>query len=222
MDSQEEVIQATEKYVRHFFKDEGTGHGFDHTQRVWLNAQKLQKSEGGDAFLVEMAALLHDVADEKLVADPAKVTLALHEWLLSINVPQTVITQMQQIIDSVGFKGGNGYAPQTIEAKIVQDADRLDAIGAIGIARTLLYSGATGQELYNENILVRETMTNEAYRKMPSTCINHFYEKLLKIKDLMQTAAAKEEAQKRHDRMLCYLEAFYEETGYQKPGTAHD
>ncbi|MGY3777345.1 HD domain-containing protein [Isobaculum melis] len=222
MSHQEEIIQQTEQYVRHFFKDEGTGHGFDHTQRVWLNAQKLQKIEGGDAFLIEMAALLHDVADEKLVADPAQVTLDLHEWLQSINVSQTAIKEIQQIIDSVGFKGGNGRKPKTLEAKIVQDADRLDAIGAIGIARTLLYSGATGQALYDETILIREAMTNEAYRNMPSTCINHFYEKLLKIKELMQTKAAQAEAQQRHERMLSFLEAFYEETGYQKPGIAYD
>jgi uncharacterized protein len=156
-----------------------------------------------------MAALLHDIPDEKLNDSAEAGKNKLNAFLNSIALPEDAQKAIVEIIDSISFKGGSKTELKTIEAKIVQDADRLDAIGAIGIARTFAYGGKKGQPIYDPSIHVREEMSIEEYRKGKSTSIHHFYEKLLKLKDLLNTDTAKEMAEKRHQTMVDFLEQFY-------------
>ncbi|WNS73930.1 HD domain-containing protein [Bacillus sp. DTU_2020_1000418_1_SI_GHA_SEK_038] len=208
----EAVIQKTEHFVRDLLGDDCTGHDWFHIERVRRNALYICEKENiGDRFIIEMAALLHDVPDEKLNSSKEEGERKLFEFLRSLEFEQNMRDQMIEIIGSISFKGGKKTELTSVEAKIVQDADRLDAIGAIGIARTFAFGGKKGQLIYSPDIQVREAMTEEEYRKGKSTSIHHFYEKLLKLKDLMNTETAKEIAEKRHQLMEIYLEEFFNE-----------
>jgi uncharacterized protein len=206
----EQIIDQTALYVRNELGEDATGHDWYHVDRVRRTALHICKQEQvGDPFIIEMAALLHDIPDEKLndtaEAGRNKLDLFFHSIELTKDEKNAII----QIIDSISYKGGRKSELKTIEAKIVQDADRLDAIGAIGIARTFAYGGKKGQPIYNPNVNVREEMSLEEYRKGKSSSIHHFYEKLLKLKDLLNTETAKEMAEKRHQMMVLFLEQFY-------------
>ncbi|KAB2338200.1 HD domain-containing protein [Cytobacillus depressus] len=206
------VIQTTEDFVRNLLGEDSTGHDWFHIERVRRNALYICEKEGkGNQFIIEMAALLHDVPDEKLNSSKEEGEKQLFEFLEVLELEQKVRAQIIEIIGSISFKGGKKSVLTSIEAEIVQDADRLDAIGAIGIARTFAYGGKKGQLIYAPNIQVRETMSEEEYRKGKSSSVHHFYEKLLKLKDLLNTDSAKEIANKRHQFMENYLEEFFNE-----------
>ena len=209
-----QIIDKTKNYLENKFKDENTGHDWWHMYRVWQLSKRIAKAEpSADMFVVELGALLHDVADWKfndgdLEAGP-KVA---REWLGSLQVKDEIILRVEDIIRNVSFKGANvKQNMKSIEGKIVSDADKLDAIGAIGIARTFAYGGANGTPIYDPNIEPVKHKTFEEYKNSKTHTINHFYEKLLLIKDKLYTQTAKDIAKHRHDIMKNYLDEFYNE-----------
>ena len=192
---------------------EGSGHDWWHVYRVWKNAIHIGKQESVDIFVVELAALLHDVADWKFHDGNDEIgPQVAKEWLESLSVDEKVISHVYQIIKDISFKGaGVVTAMKTTEGMVVQDADRLDALGAIGIARTFAYGGSKNREMYNPDINPEMHASFEQYKKSQGTSINHFYEKLLLLKELMNTATARQIAEKRHAVMEDYLQQFYDE-----------
>lgn len=203
------IIQKAEELVKQELGGDVTGHDWFHCDRVRKTALYIQQKENaGDRFLIELAALLHDIADDKLKANGENT---LMDFLKESGLDQAAAEQLLSIISTVSYKGGNNKPPDSIEGSIVQDADRLDAIGAIGIARVFAYGGKKGQPIYDPDISVRLDMTEQEYRHGKSSSIHHFYEKLLLLKDKMNTNAAKEMAEKRHQRMDMYLQEFLEE-----------
>lgn len=205
------MIEKTEEFVKEKLKDESSGHDWYHIYRVKKLTENIAEQEGADYFICVMAALLHDIADEKIAGTEEKGLEEVKLWLKSIALESQYIDQIISIISTMSFKGGNQSAMQTLEGQVVQDADRLDAIGAIGIGRTFAYSGAKGQLMYDPEIPVREKMTKDQYRNEKSTAINHFYEKLLKLKNKMNTASAKKLADERHAFLESFLEQFFGE-----------
>ncbi len=204
------IITETANYIRNKLSGEHTGHDWFHTKRVWDLAKYIGKYESADLFVVELSALLHDIADWKFASGDESVgPQKAREWLLSLNLNNEVVNSVCQIIQEISFRGsGVKSLPQTIEGKVVQDADRLDAIGAIGIARTFAYGGAKNQEIYNPNTKTKPHNSFDEYKNSKTTTINHFYEKLLLLKGLMNTKTAKIIAQKRHDYMENFLNCF--------------
>ncbi|MEH7335918.1 HD domain-containing protein [Neobacillus drentensis] len=206
------IIKQTEEFVLHELGEDATGHDWFHVDRVRRNALHICKEEkAGDPFIIEMAALLHDIPDEKLNESAEKGQQKLETFLESVSLTDSDKNHIVNIIESISYKGGRKTTLESIEAKIVQDADRLDAIGAIGIARAFAYGGKKGQPIYDPSITVRKEMSLEEYRKGKSTSIHHFYEKLLKLRDLLNTEAAKNMAASRHQMMVLFLEQFYQE-----------
>ncbi|MEH7075478.1 HD domain-containing protein [Neobacillus drentensis] len=206
------IIEQTEVFVRNELGEDATGHDWFHVDRVRRNALHICKEEkAGDPFIIEMAALLHDISDEKLNESSEKGEEKLENFLRTIPLTDEDKKHIKQIIATISFKGGQNTILLTIEAEIVQDADRLDAIGAIGIARAFAYGGKKGQSIYDPSIAVRQEMTVEEYRKGKSTSIHHFYEKLLKLKDLLNTETAQKMAENRQQMMVTFLEQFYQE-----------
>lgn len=193
-----DILIKTQEYIRKIFLKEGTGHDYYHIERVVINARKILQAEQADGFLVELGAWLHDLGDHKLHDGIDKSEELISAFLASLTVDQAVIDRVVEIISQVSFSKGN--KPSSIEAKIVQDADRLDAIGAIGIARCFAYGGSKGRILYSPD-------DNE--RKDSS--LQHFYDKLFKLKDLMNTESARLIAGQRHSFMEEYLAEFYQE-----------
>lgn len=194
-------------------KDAEGGHDWQHIERVWKNAKLIAGSERADQLTVELAALLHDIADSKFHnGDEAIGPKTAGDFLTSINVAPETIHHVQQIIKYISFKSGFDKAGfHSLELDIVQDADRLDAIGAIGIARAFSYGGFKGREIYNPEIKPNLAMTKAEYKNSAAPTINHFYEKLLLLKDKMNTKTGRELAEQRHNFMLAYLEQFYAE-----------
>lgn len=211
----QEIIAKTAEWVKAKFASEGSGHDWWHILRVWNSAKEIvkeiSKQEQIDGFVVELGALLHDIADHKFHDDELLGGKVSREWLTSLGVSTEIVEAVVHIVDNVSFKGGvGGNKMQSLEGKVVQDADRLDSMGAIGIARCFTYGGYKGNEIYNPDVNPREEMTKEEYKKSPPS-INHFYEKLLKLKNLMNTAAGKKLAQHRHQVMEEFLANFYAE-----------
>ncbi len=207
---QKEVLLQTENYVKEYFKDEGSGHDWWHIHRVRNLALNISEQEGGNVFIIELAALLHDLDDWKLVnPDDESKTEA---WLKSINLSQEETTKIIEIIEQVSFKGA-GVETKAIstEAKIAQDADRLDAIGAIGIARTFAYGGNKNRLMYDPDIKSEMHQSFDAYQKTTAPTINHFYEKLLLLKDRLNTKTAINIAKSRHLFMEDFLKQFFDE-----------
>lgn len=208
--NQEEIINSVVDHVKDFHAEDSTGHDFHHVMRVYRNAMHIQKQAGGDEFIIRVASLLHDTIDEKLNESGYAVEDTRH-YLRSLSIEEAVVERILYAMQAVSFKGGNNaFEVKSIEDKVVQDADRLDALGAIGIARTFIFGGARNHEIHNPGKEAREDMTIEEYRE-ENTMINHFHEKLLKLKDLMHTDAAKELAEARHKFMEDYLEQFHAE-----------
>ena len=208
--SEIQVLKQTGEYVRGLFENEGTGHDWWHIHRVRNIALKIAETEGGNRFIIEMSALLHDVDDWK-INNGEKVSRTT-EWLKNIKIPQSESDKILEIIDQVSFKGaGVKNSAATIEAKIVQDADRLDAIGAIGIARTFAYGGSKGRPIYVPGIKPETHDNFESYKKTTAPTINHFYEKLLLLKNRLNTTTAIEIAKNRHTFMETFLEQFFKE-----------
>jgi uncharacterized protein len=207
-----EIIDAAELFVKNELGKDSSGHDWHHIDRVRKNARLIwSKEQKGDWFIIEMAALLHDIPDEKLneseEAGWAKLDSFLHGLEMEINTQEKI----KECIETVSFKGGREIVLNSIEAEIVQDADRLDALGAIGIARTFAFGGKKGHPLFDPGLNVREEMTLEEYRSGNSSSVNHFYEKLLKLKEKMNTAYAKQLAEERHRFMENFLAQFYSE-----------
>ena len=212
MDKDQVIIQTTE-YIKAKLMGEGSGHDWWHVYRVWKNAIHIGKQESVDIFVVELAALLHDVADWKFNDGNDEIgPQVAKEWLESLSVSEEIVSHVCQIIKDISFKGaGVVTAMKTTEGMVVQDADRLDALGAIGIARTFAYGGSKNREMYNPEINPEMHASFEQYKNSEGTSINHFYEKLLLLKELMNTATAKQIAEKRHAVMEDYLDQFYRE-----------
>lgn len=209
-----EAILKTEGFVRAALEGEGTGHDWFHIDRVRTAALRIAKAEGGvDLTITELAALLHDIADWKFHdGDPDVGPRRAADWLETLDLSQTVIRAVSQIIREVSFKGaGVDTHPSTREGMVVQDADRLDAIGAIGIARTFAYGGYKQSPLWDPRIDPVMHQTFEAYKTNSGTTVNHFYEKLLLLKDRMNTETGKSIAWRRHQFMEEFLRRFFEE-----------
>ncbi|TWI53276.1 HD domain-containing protein [Halalkalibacter nanhaiisediminis] len=210
---QTEMINKTKQWVKNQLLEEKTGHDWQHIRRVTKQAEEMAEVEGADKLVVTLAALTHDLIDDKVVESEEQGLQMVNQWFSEIGLSDTERNHIINIITSMSFKGGNNKAMTTLEGKIVQDADRLDALGAIGIARTFIYSGSKGQPMYDPALSVRDSMTLEEYRNGQSSAINHFYEKLLKLKDLMNTEEGKRIASVRHTFMEEFLEQFYDEWG---------
>lgn len=206
------ILEAAEKYVKAQLTGEGSGHDWWHIVRVHTVAKQFAEKEGADSFICQLAALLHDLADEKIAGSEEVGLAQVSDWLASQSLSEEKRSHVLEIIQYMSFKGGaNQGKTLTLEGQIVQDADRLDAIGAIGIARVMAYAGNKGNLIHEPEKQVRQHMTVEEYRKGDNTAIMHFYEKLLKLKDLMNTESAKKMAQHRHEFMESYLKEFYAE-----------
>ena len=208
---QQEQLKAMEQYAKRVLDSDTSGHDWSHIERVVNTTKTIAKVEGADLFICEAAALLHDVIDDKIVKDPADALKELNKFLTCIEVTPEEIVAIESIITRMSFKNHQENQALSLEGRVVQDADRLDAIGAIGIARVMCYSGSTGRPIHHPNMKPRENLTPEEYRNGESTAIMHFYEKLLKLKDLMNTKYGNELAKGRHEFLEMYLEQFYEE-----------
>lgn len=213
-----EIITNTIEFVKKQLDGAEGGHDWFHIERVWKNALLISKTEKADLLVVELGALLHDIADSKFHdGDETVGPKVAREFLKTQNVSETVIEHVEQIILNISFKGGN--FEQTFsspELDILQDADRLDAIGAIGIARCFNYGGFKNRPLYDPDIAPNMQMDKETYKKSAAPTINHFYEKLLLLKDRMNTETGKKIAQERHNYMEGFLTQFYDEWNGRK------
>ncbi|WP_312822237.1 HD domain-containing protein [Epilithonimonas sp.] len=208
-----ELINKTIELVKQKLEGTESGHDWFHIERVWKLSLKIQEKEGGDKLIIELSALLHDIADPKFhKGDETLASKIVNNFLTEQNVDSETIQKVIFIIENMSFKNRND-APENLplELKIVQDADRLDAIGAIGIARTFNFGGYKNNLMYHPDIKPKLNQTKEEYKKSDGTTINHFYEKLLLLKDLLNTKTAKEIAEHRHQFMLQFLDEFYKE-----------
>lgn len=207
------LIDRTASFVKESLANAEGGHDWWHTYRVWSAAKELSKREKVDMLVVELGALLHDIADSKFHDGDEQVGPRVAEdFLRREGVDEQIVAHVSAIISNISFKvSKEGQRFSSKELEVVQDADRLDALGAIGIARTFSYGGYKGRELFNPSIAPNPDMSKEEYKKGSSPSINHFYEKLLLLKDLMNTQAGREMANERHAFMEKYLEQFYAE-----------
>ena len=208
---QQEQLKAMEQYAKRVLDSDTSGHDWSHIERVVNTTKTIAKAEGADLFICEAAALLHDVIDDKIIQDPADALKELKKFLASIEMTPEQSEAIVSIITRMSFKNHQEKQELSLEGKVVQDADRLDAIGAIGIARVMCYSGSTGRPIHKPEMKPRENLTPEEYRNGESTAIMHFYEKLLKLKDLMNTDYGKKLAKGRHEFLELYLKQFYAE-----------
>lgn len=208
-----DLIDKTILFVKEKLENAEGGHDWFHIERVFKNAVLISKNEVCDTTIVKLGALLHDVADSKFHdGDETVGPRIAREFLESENVDEEIIAHVVNIIENISYKGGNFEKKfSSIELDVVQDADRLDAIGAIGIARTFNYGGFKNRALYDPNIAPNSSMTKEEYKKNDSPTLNHFYEKLLLLKDKMNTQTGKQIAQERHRYMEGFLAQFYAE-----------
>ncbi|HLV14492.1 MAG TPA: HD domain-containing protein [Xanthomarina sp.] len=211
--TQEKQIEKTQFFVKETLKNAEGGHDWFHILRVFNNAKLISKNEEVDEFVVSLGSLLHDIADSKFTEGDETVGPRIaREFLESIQVDETVIHHVILIIENISFKGGNEAQKfKSPELDVIQDADRLDALGAIGIARTFNYGGFKNRALYNPEIKPQLQMSKEEYKTSTAPTLNHFYEKLLLLKDRMNTKTGKQIAEKRHEFMVQYLDQFYAE-----------
>ncbi|PKP12513.1 MAG: phosphohydrolase [Bacteroidetes bacterium HGW-Bacteroidetes-3] len=212
MDKQQ-IILNTEAFVKTTLKNAEGGHDWFHILRVWNNAKLIAKNENVDGFVVELGALLHDIADSKFHdGDESIGPKIAHEFLEKQQVDDSIIIHIKNIISNISFGGGNFEQKfNSPELEVIQDADRLDAIGAIGIARTFNYGGFKNRPMYNPEISPNLNQSKEEYKNSETPTINHFYEKLLLLKDKMNTVTGKQIAKERHLYMESFLTQFYDE-----------
>ena len=206
-------ITLTINFVKEKLEGAEAGHDWFHIERVWKLSKKIAEKEGGNLEVIELSALLHDIADPKFHNGDETLALKISQnFLEEIHVNAKLIEQVLFVIKNISFKN-RAEAPENhpLELQIVQDADRLDAIGAIGIARTFNFGGFKNNLMYHPEIKPNLGMNKEEYKKSNGTTINHFYEKLLLLKDLMNTETGKKIASERHDFMLQFLDEFYKE-----------
>ncbi|MGU3473662.1 HD domain-containing protein [Paenibacillus sp. D51F] len=205
------ILNEAESFAKSELGGDLTGHDWWHVHRVAKMADRLASLEGADRFVSVLAALLHDVVDEKLNESKESGLRKVEDWLEVQLVQERDRVHVMEIISTMSYNAGANPPMRTIEGQVVQDADRLDAIGAIAIARAFLYAGVIGHPIHDPELPPRESMTKEEYRKAKSTAINHFYEKLLKLKDRINTASARQIAEERHRYMAGYLDQFMSE-----------
>ena len=207
------LIENTKEFVKKTLRDAEGGHDWFHIERVYHNAMHIAQYEAVDTTIVALGALLHDIADSKFhQGDESVGPQIATQFLLDQNVDSRVIEHVVKIIKHISFKGGNTQQPFTsIELDVVQDADRLDALGAIGIARTFNYGGFKNRKIYDPAIPPKMDMTPEEYKASTAPTLNHFYEKLLLLKDRMNTQTGKKLAEKRHRFMETFLSQFLAE-----------
>lgn len=214
---QKSVIRATKDYVKDYFSDKESGHNWWHVERVWKNAMYIySKEKRGDLFVIEIAALLHDIGDDKIDKETDGLkTVKL--FLGNAGVDIGIINKVIMIMSNISFRDSyNSDYERTDELDIVQDADRLDAIGAIGIARAFNYGGSRNNEIYVPDQSPGSFTTREEYTDSRTSTINHFYEKLLLLKDMMNTTTGREMAEERHKYMENFLKQFYREWDWKK------
>lgn len=205
-------IQQCEQLVKEVYMHFDASHDFQHIERVRKNAFEIASSEPkADLEMIELAVLLHDVSDPKYASGGEKQEE--DRIIQQLSLPEEKVKQLKKIIKSISFNGGNETIADTIEAQIVRDADRLDAIGAVGIARTFAYGGAKGRKLYDARETPRDNMSVEEYRSKETASVTHFYEKLLKLANGMLTTKGKELAKERHAFMELFLQNLRKETG---------
>lgn len=205
------TVNAALAYARAFFEGEASGHDFWHTWRVWKTAERLAEAEGADGETVALAALLHDVDDAKLSPATAADKANAVGFLRQQGLAEDRIAAIVHIIEQVSYKGEDSAVPDSLEGQCVQDADRLDAIGAIGIARTFAFGGSRGRIIWDPESRPRTHLREADYRSDGGCTLNHFYEKLLLLRDMMNTPAARAMAEHRHQVMTDYLAEFYAE-----------
>lgn len=206
---QYEIIEKIKEDIKVLFENEASGHDYEHSIRVYNNSLLINKMVKGNEFIISLATLLHDVDDSKVfkTSNFENARLIMNKY----SVDRMIIEQVIEVISTVSFKGGNNDIPKTIEGEVVQDADRLDAIGAIGIARAFTYGGYHKRKMYDPNIPPRDKMTIEEYRSNNGTTINHFYEKLIKLESSMNTTVGRKIASERTKFLKEYLERFIDE-----------
>lgn len=211
--AQEDILEATADHIRQLVAGDSSGHDWHHIERVWKTAVTIGRGEGADLYVVQLAALLHDIADWKFHGgDESAGPRAARDWLARFNVEEPIVEHVCEIIASLSFKGAGVATPmRTLEGQVVQDADRLDAVGAVGIARAFAYGGHKGRAMYDPAIPPTPHDSFGAYKKNAGPTINHFYEKLLLLKDRMNTAAGARLAAARHQFMEQFLEQFFAE-----------
>ena len=206
---QYEIIEKIKEDIKVLFENEASGHDYEHSIRVYNNSLLINKMVKGNEFIISLATLLHDVDDSKVfkTSNFENARLIMNKY----SVDRMIIEQVIEVISTVSFKGGNNDIPKKIEGEVVQDADRLDAIGAIGIARAFTYGGYHKRKMYDPNIPPRDKMTIEEYRSNNGTTINHFYEKLIKLESSMNTTVGRKIASERTKFLKEYLERFIDE-----------
>ena len=211
--NQQQIVDQTIAFVKETLQDAEGGHDWWHIYRVWKTAKTIAEEENADLFVVQLAALLHDIADSKFHDGDEEVgPRVAAEFLGSVGVEEDVIRHVMQIIKNMSFKASLGKVSfDSIELRVVQDADRLDAIGAIGVARAFSYGGFKKRAFYDPEIAPNLNMSKEEYKNSSAPTINHFYEKLLLLKDKMNTTFGKQLASERHRFMEQYLDQFYAE-----------
>jgi uncharacterized protein len=209
----DQIIQNTENFVKGLLVQESTGHDWWHVVRLRNSARKIYDVEGGDWFIIDMTLMLHDVGDRKVIGKDDDDYSIAEDFLVSQRVPRNVIDQILFIIQNMSFSKSlnTKKADAPIEFYIVQDADRLDAIGAIGIARAFAYGGSKGRLLYDPTKQAQDITTTENYKKLESSTFHHFEEKLLLIKDLLNTKTAQKIADERDKYMRGYMAQFLDE-----------
>ena len=205
----ESLFDDAEEYISRLFSDDSSGHDLYHSLRVHNTAVAIQKEEGGDIDIIRLSALLHDCDDRKLFHTEGHSNA--RSFMGSHGIPAEVQDRVCHIISQISFKGKDTVVADSLEGRIVQDADRLDAIGAIGIGRAFAYGGKAGRKMHIPDECFKEDMTEEEYFVNEGTTINHFYEKLLLLKDMMNTPTAKRMAESRHEYMEGFLREFYDE-----------
>ncbi len=212
--SNHDLIKTTKAFVKDILKDAEGGHDWFHIGRVYKNALLISRNESVDQLVVKLGALLHDIADSKFYNGDSTIGPKIAgEFLLNHNVDSATIDHVIKIIEHISYSSniGSTQAFKSIELDVVQDADRLDAIGAIGIARAFNYGGFKNRTLYDPEIKPNLEMSKAEYKKSTAPTVNHFYEKLLLLKDKMNTKTGKRIAEKRHDYMVAFLKQFYAE-----------
>ena len=211
---QRQVVEKTASYVKDVLGRDSSGHDWFHALSVWKNAVIIGKAEQANMFVVELGALLHDIADYKYHGgDTTCGPKVARQWLSSLNIDEPVIDQVCEIIETISFKGAKVKVSsmRTLEGKVVQDADRLEAIGAIGVARAFAYGGSRGRLIYDPDVLPELHDSFEKYKSGNGHTINHFYEKLLLLKEKFNTKTGRAIADGRHKFMELFLEQFFNE-----------
>ena len=205
------IIERAMEYAKRVFESDFSGHDYFHTLRVFNVANTIAEKEGADMEIVGLSALLHDVDDRKLSPETCENKDNAREFLNANGVESRNIEKICKIIGEISFEGKESVVPDTVEGKCVQDADRLDAIGAIGIGRAFAYGGNHNRVMHNPDVKPNLNMSKAEYRKSNSTTINHFYEKLFKLTDMMNTETAKKIAKGREEYMKTYVDTFLKE-----------